>query len=60
VKQKNKKAVGVCLLTGVANRSLGCTIIELVSGKPPYYDLPPMSAMFRVLALFICFVCNVV
>lgn len=29
-------------------RSLGCTLIELVSGKPPYADLIPMSAMFRI------------
>ena len=28
--------------------SLGCTIIELVSGKPPYYDVPAMTAMFKM------------
>ncbi|CAO3670839.1 unnamed protein product [Rhizopus stolonifer] len=28
--------------------SLGCTLIELVTGKPPYNDLLPMSAMFRI------------
>ncbi|CEP15038.1 hypothetical protein [Parasitella parasitica] len=28
--------------------SLGCTCIELVSGKPPYSDLLAMSAMFRI------------
>ncbi|KAM0792997.1 hypothetical protein ACM66B_000492 [Microbotryomycetes sp. NB124-2] len=28
--------------------SLGCTIIELVEGKPPYADLNAMSAMFRI------------
>lgn len=28
--------------------SLACTIIELVSGKPPYADLNAMSAMFRI------------
>ncbi|KAI9266992.1 kinase-like domain-containing protein [Sporodiniella umbellata] len=28
--------------------SLGCTLIELVTGKPPYIDLLPMSAMFRI------------
>ncbi|KAI9275390.1 kinase-like domain-containing protein [Sporodiniella umbellata] len=28
--------------------SLGCTLIELVTGKPPYSDLLPMSAMFHI------------
>lgn len=28
--------------------SLGCTIIELIDGKPPYADLVSMSAMFRI------------
>ncbi|KAK4702378.1 hypothetical protein P7C70_g3845, partial [Phenoliferia sp. Uapishka_3] len=28
--------------------SLGCTIIELITGKPPYHDLNAMSAMFRI------------
>ncbi|KAJ1961347.1 Protein kinase of the Mitotic Exit Network [Dipsacomyces acuminosporus] len=28
--------------------SLGCTIIQLVSGKAPYQDLPAMAAMFRI------------
>ncbi|CAO3621895.1 unnamed protein product [Cunninghamella blakesleeana] len=28
--------------------SLGCTLIELVSGKPPYSNLVAMSAMFRI------------
>ncbi|KAJ2000460.1 Protein kinase of the Mitotic Exit Network [Coemansia thaxteri] len=28
--------------------SLGCTIIQLVDGKAPYQDLPPMAAMFRI------------
>ena len=29
-------------------RSLGCTIIELVTGNPPYFDLDPMPALFRI------------
>lgn len=29
-------------------RSLGCTLVELVTGKPPYGDLLAMSAMFRI------------
>ncbi|KAI7895905.1 uncharacterized protein EV154DRAFT_494138 [Mucor mucedo] len=28
--------------------SLGCTLVELVTGKPPYADLIAMSAMFRI------------
>lgn len=28
--------------------SLGCTIIELIAGKPPHFDLAPMAALFRI------------
>ncbi|RUS20588.1 hypothetical protein BC937DRAFT_94880 [Endogone sp. FLAS-F59071] len=28
--------------------SVGCTIIELLEGRPPYYDLGPMVALFRI------------
>lgn len=28
--------------------SLGCTIIELLTGKPPYFDLTTMAALFRI------------
>jgi serine/threonine protein kinase len=28
--------------------SVGCLIIELLTGSPPYYDLQPMSALFRI------------
>ncbi|EIE78497.1 hypothetical protein RO3G_03201 [Rhizopus delemar RA 99-880] len=28
--------------------SLGCTLIELITGKPPYSDLISMSAMFHI------------
>lgn len=28
--------------------SVGCLIIELLTGLPPYYDLQPMSALFRI------------
>jgi serine/threonine protein kinase len=28
--------------------SVGCTIIELMTGKPPYFDMPQMSAMFKI------------
>jgi serine/threonine protein kinase len=27
---------------------LGCTIIELLTGKPPYYDLNQMQALFKI------------
>src|SRR5207248_10864813 len=28
--------------------SLGCTVVELLTGKPPYSDLLAMTAMFRI------------
>ncbi|KAI9204989.1 uncharacterized protein BJ171DRAFT_598587 [Polychytrium aggregatum] len=28
--------------------SVGCTTIELLQGKPPYHELAPMSALFRI------------
>ena len=28
--------------------SLGCTVIELLDGNPPYYKLQPMPALFRI------------
>ncbi|KYQ88414.1 putative protein serine/threonine kinase [Tieghemostelium lacteum] len=28
--------------------SIGCTVIELLTGSPPYFYLNPMSAMFRI------------
>ncbi|KAH8914541.1 Pkinase-domain-containing protein [Atractiella rhizophila] len=28
--------------------SLACTIIELISGRPPYGEMQPLSAMFRI------------
>lgn len=28
--------------------SCGCTIIELLTGKPPYFDLEMMAALFRI------------
>uniref|UniRef100_A0A6B2LDS0 non-specific serine/threonine protein kinase n=1 Tax=Arcella intermedia TaxID=1963864 RepID=A0A6B2LDS0_9EUKA len=28
--------------------SLGCTCVELVQGKPPYFDMPTMTALFRI------------
>eukprot|EP01105_Mastigella_eilhardi_P010150 TRINITY_DN2378_c0_g1_i7.p1 TRINITY_DN2378_c0_g1~~TRINITY_DN2378_c0_g1_i7.p1 ORF type:complete len:1065 (+),score=196.41 TRINITY_DN2378_c0_g1_i7:336-3197(+) len=28
--------------------SLGCTVIELITGHPPYYDCPNLRAMFKI------------
>ena len=28
--------------------SVGCTAVELFSGNPPYYDLEPVPALFRI------------
>lgn len=28
--------------------SVGCTVIELLTGKPPYFDLAQMTALFRI------------
>ena len=28
--------------------SLGCTVIELLTGKPPYFDLNPFTAMIKI------------
>jgi hypothetical protein len=28
--------------------SVGCTVIELLTGRPPYYNRPPMAALFSM------------
>jgi serine/threonine protein kinase len=28
--------------------SLGCTVYEMLTGSPPYADMPPMSALFKI------------
>ncbi|KAG0208107.1 hypothetical protein BGX28_000863 [Mortierella sp. GBA30] len=28
--------------------SVGCTVIELLDGEPPYHTLPPMGALYRI------------
>jgi serine/threonine protein kinase len=44
--------VRACACVGdvVHDRSLGCTIIELLTGKPPYWDAGAMSALFKMVA----------
>ena len=28
--------------------SMGCTIVEMLRGKPPYYELVQMQALFKI------------
>ena len=35
-------------LTHVCYRSVGCVVIELLEGHPPYHTLDPMPALFRI------------
>jgi len=28
--------------------SVGCMVVELLTGKPPYYDLPKMTALYKI------------
>jgi serine/threonine protein kinase len=39
-------------LSGVSPQSdiwsVGCTVIELLTGAPPYFDLDPMPALFHI------------
>ncbi|KAL1807525.1 hypothetical protein ACET3Z_024515 [Daucus carota] len=37
---------GVCVASDIW--SVGCTVIELLTCSPPYYDLQPMPALFRI------------
>lgn len=30
--------------------SVGCLVVEALTGAPPYFDLQPMSALFRIVA----------
>jgi serine/threonine protein kinase len=38
----------IILIVSDVIRSLGCTIIEILTGDPPYFDHDPMAAMFKV------------
>ena len=33
--------------------SVGCLAIELLTGSPPYSELQPMSALFRVVQVWL-------
>jgi hypothetical protein len=33
--------------------SVGCTVIELLTCVPPYFDLQPMPALFRIVQVFL-------
>lgn len=37
---------GVCAASDIW--SVGCTVIELLTCIPPYFDLQPMPALFRI------------
>jgi serine/threonine protein kinase len=36
------------LRTEIIFRSVGCVVIELLEGRPPYHFLDPMPALFRI------------
>jgi len=36
------------LSTDILIRSVGCVVIELLEGRPPYHFLDPMPALFRI------------
>lgn len=41
---------GVCAASDIW--SVGCTVIELLTCIPPYYDLQPMPALFRIVQVW--------
>ena len=41
---------GVCAASDIW--SVGCTVIELLTCVPPYYDLQPMPALFRIVQVW--------
>ena len=45
---------GVCAASDIW--SVGCTVIELLTCVPPYYDLQPMPALFRIVQVCLTFI----
>lgn len=45
---------GVCAASDIW--SVGCTVIELLTCVPPYYDLQPMPALFRIVQVCLCMI----
>lgn len=49
---------GVCAASDIW--SVGCTVIELLTCVPPYYDLQPMPALFRIVQVKLCLISLVI
>ena len=49
---------GVCAASDIW--SVGCTVIELLTCVPPYYDLQPMPALFRIVQVKLCLISVVI
>ena len=32
------------------DRSVGCTLVEMLTGKPPYGDYEPLAAMYQIVS----------
>ncbi len=43
-----------CVTAAADIWSVGCLAIELLTGQPPYFDLQPMSALFRIVQVVPC------
>ena len=49
---------GVCAASDIW--SVGCTVIELLTCVPPYYDLQPMPALFRIVQVCLTFIYSLI
>lgn len=38
----------VSFLYLIDSRSVGCVTLELLTGKPPFFDLPPIRAIYNI------------